>query len=111
MFYFLLFAAIESLKRIAVACSYPSITELIADNVDYLINTIAWKLRDLKHNLVVFDVFCVIISFSLRSSLSTLLDVMEVCPTLIVRLSDNLWLRSESNFFLRMYDKKIRSVA
>lgn len=74
----LLFSAVNSLKRIAAACSYPGITELIADNVDYLTNTMAWKLRDLKHNIVVFDVFCVIISFSQENSLSTLLDVMEV---------------------------------
>lgn len=86
-----LFLAVRSLKRIAVACGYQGVTELIADNVDYLTNTIAWKLRDLKRNIVVFDVFCVIISFSQENSLSTLLDVMEVqaIPKLTSVLSEN----------------------
>ncbi|XKL62854.1 hypothetical protein PGB90_002687 [Kerria lacca] len=69
--------AINSIKKIAKACNYSSITELISDNVESIMSSISWKLHNLKRNLTVFDVFYCIIMNSEKNSLSTLLDLMQ----------------------------------
>lgn len=36
--------AMTALNKLATSCQYPSVTDLIVDNVDYLANSVAWKL-------------------------------------------------------------------
>ena len=66
------------MERIRSSCGYSNITELITDNVDYVIHHVALKLRNLKRNKKVFDVLDVIIVHCEQQSLTVLCDITEV---------------------------------
>lgn len=73
-----LFVGLTSLQKIAIACGYKDIMELMSDNIDFIMHRATLMLRHLRPNTKVFDVYCVIIAYSHKNSLVVLSDVIEV---------------------------------
>ncbi|XP_065213108.1 TELO2-interacting protein 1 homolog [Planococcus citri] len=98
-------AGLEAIRKITSSCGYSNITELITDNVDYVIHHVASKLRDLKRNKKVFDVLDVIILHCEEQSLNVLCDITETMLKSSDILSDEF-----REGFLKVFKRFIRKL-
>lgn len=69
--------AIASLNSIALACDYPSVSELIIDNVDYMVNSVALRLNSLDISPASMQVLTMMIRLSGPKLIPYLNDVVE----------------------------------
>lgn len=70
-------SALHSLGRTAVACGYGTLTELIGDNADYLINTISLNLQYLSLNPHAPLVVRVMLQYAGHATYPVFLDLAE----------------------------------
>lgn len=69
--------AIASLNSIALACEYPSVSELIIDNVDYMVNSVALRFNSLDISPASMQVLMMMIRLSGPRLIPYLNDVVE----------------------------------
>ncbi|KAK8915642.1 TEL2-interacting protein 1 [Metarhizium anisopliae] len=69
--------AIASLNSIALACEYSSVSELIIDNVDYMVNSVALRLNSLDISPASMQVLTMMIRLSGPRLIPYLNDVVE----------------------------------
>lgn len=69
--------AIASLNSVALACEYPSVSELIIDNVDYMVNSVALRLNSLDISPASMQVLMMMIRLSGPRLIPYLNDVVE----------------------------------
>ncbi|KHO00670.1 HEAT repeat protein [Metarhizium album ARSEF 1941] len=69
--------AIASLNSIALACQYASVSELIIDNVDYMVNSVALRLNSLDISPASMQVLMMMIRLSGPKLIPYLNDVVE----------------------------------
>jgi hypothetical protein len=68
---------IASLNTIALACEYPSVSDLIIDNVDYMVNSVALRLNSLDVSPASMQVLMMMIRLSGPKLIPYLNDVVE----------------------------------
>lgn len=72
------FVAEGALEKMAKACGYSDMTELITNNIDYVTHFMDMKLRNIENCPEIFDIFCVIVKYSQENTLPIICDIIEV---------------------------------